>query len=237
MKNYFLLFLFFPAIAFAQEEPLPPGAHLIHVLSGTGFFVNREYVLTNAHVVKGCDKVTIKGGVPEQEAAVTVADDAQDLALIHTAQPPDEFAPLRVDISDLKIGDKLYIIGYPGLAGINGEYKFSPAKLELLNAEGRTGVFYVSNVIDHGNSGGPVFDESGNVIGVVVAKTVLTMMNKETQEKISEQPVGVAINLAVVKDFLLMHGVYVQWASSNQQHDDDYIQSHGKDYSVRKNNE
>jgi S1-C subfamily serine protease len=192
------------------------------------------YVITNAHVVKGCSKVIIKGAVPERVVSVRVLDDEHDLALLQTDQPPQQFAPLRFNIDELRVGDKVFVIGYPGVAGARGEYKVAQAEVLNLagNVSGNPGQFYITDVVEHGNSGGPVFDGSGNVIGVVVAKSVLTTINKATQQKIAEQRVGVAITLATLENFLYTHGVYTELSGSGLLYADDYIEEHAKDYIV-----
>ena len=204
------------------------------VHSGTGFFINQMYLVTNAHVVNGCSKVVIKGAVSEHQASVQVLDTEHDLALLQTNQPPREFAPLRFNIDDLKAGDQVFVIGYPGEEGARGQYKMAQAQVVELanNVKGNPGQFYISDVIDHGNSGGPVFDGSGNVIGVVVAKSTLTTINQATGEKLSEQHVGVAISLNTLKEFLSDHVAYTELSGSGLLYNNDYIEGHAKDYIV-----
>ncbi len=205
------------------------------VQSGTGFFVNRQYIITNAHVVDGCQSVVIKGAVPEHDAKVLVLDKEHDLALLETDMPPPQFAPLRFDIEDLKSGDKVLVIGYPGEAGARGEYAVAEAHIEdikLENSENNSKWLYITDVVEHGNSGGPVFDTSGNVIGVVVAKAVITTSYQDTHQKVSEKPVGVVITLATLKQFLLDHGVFSEWGGSGILFANDYIEERARDYIV-----
>ena len=203
------------------------------VQSGTGFFVNRQYVITNAHVVKGCTEVFVKGAIPEQKARVKVLNEAQDLALVETDESPKQFAPLRFNIEDLKQNDRVLLMGYPGEAGAHGEYAVASAQIEDMHEiKGNEGKFYITDVVEHGNSGGPVFDTSGNVIGVVVAKSVLYKVNANTQEKLSEKHVGVVISLETLKQFLYDHGVYTEWLGSNLLYSDSYIEDNAKSYIV-----
>jgi S1-C subfamily serine protease len=205
------------------------------VQSGTGFFVDHQYIVTNAHVVTGCATVIVKGAVPEHEARVVVFDNEHDLALIQTDKPPREFAPLRVNIEQLHVGDRVLVIGYPGQQGAQGEYKVSDAQVDNVAPVmpgSSPGQFYITGGVEHGNSGGPVFDTTGNVIGVVVATTVLTTTDAVTQQKISERKLGVAITLATLKDFLVQHGVYFQWQGSGLMLNDGYITDRAKDYIV-----
>lgn len=229
--------LFFSVLLAAMLMPTVSGAQqtiqYFHVQSGTGFFVNRQYVITNAHVVKGCSEVYIKGAVPEGKAIVKVQDDKNDLALLETTKSPQQFAPLRFNIDDLKPGDKVLLIGYPGEAGARGVFSEATAQIEDMHKlSGGEGRFYITDVVEHGNSGGPVFDTSGNVIGVVVAKSELYTVNSVTQQKLSEKHVGVVIDLATLKQFLFDHGIYTEWLGSNLLYTDSYIEDSAKAYIV-----
>lgn len=205
-----------------------------YIQSGTGFFVNRQYVITNAHVVEGCKNVIIKGAIPEHKATVRTIDKEHDLAIIETDMPPPQFAPLRYNIDDMKAGDKVMVIGYPGEAGARGEYKVAEAKIEdiKINDTDNSKWLYITDVVAHGNSGGPVFDTSGNVIGVVVAKAVITTSNPNTHETINEQTAGVVISLKTLRQFLFDHGVFTAFSGSGIIFADSYIEERAKDYIV-----
>jgi S1-C subfamily serine protease len=229
MRRLVFLFLAFaPLMAEAQTQRM----EYFRIQSGSGFFVSPDYAITNAHVVKHCQSVYLKSAsasepsapepsasepsAPEQRAEVLVTDEAHDLALLRPERPAGEVAPLRFNIDDIQAGADVLVVGFPGEEGIKGEYKVMPARVEqvALDAGGKSDALYISDVLEHGNSGGPVFDMSGNVIGVVVAKTVLTTMEMPTRKVLSEQHLGVAISLATVKQFLFDHGVFAQWNSS-----------------------
>jgi serine protease Do len=227
---FFILCVVYALPASAQEI-----VRLIRVQSGTGFFVNRQYIITNAHVVEGCSKVTIRGAVNEHEATVKARDTEHDLAIIETDDPPRQFAPLRFNIEALRPGDKVYVIGYPGENGIRGESKVMQGQVQDIapTVQGiNPGHFYISDILDHGNSGGPVIDASGNVIGVVVAMTSINTINSATQEKVAEQRVGVVISLNTLKQFLVDQGTYFQWTESGLQLSDSYIEQRVMDYLV-----
>jgi len=204
------------------------------VQSGTGFFVNRQDIITNAHVVNGCSSVIIKGAVPEHEAKVRFIDSDHDLAVVETDMPPPQFAPLRYNIDELKTGDRVMVIGYPGESGAQGEYKVATAEVQdiKINDEDNSKWLYITDVLEHGNSGGPVFDTSGNVIGVVVAKAVITTSNPETHAVISQQDAGVAITLKTLQNFMLSNGVFSSLVGSGVIFSDSYIEERARDYIV-----
>ena len=205
-----------------------------NVQSGTGFFVNRQDIITNAHVVNGCNRVIVKGAVPEHEADVRYVDTEHDLAVIETDMPPPQYAPLRYNIDNLNTGDKVMVMGYPGEAGAQGEYKVATAQVEdiKINDADNSKWLYITDVLEHGNSGGPVFDTSGNVIGVVVAKAVITVSNAQTHAVVRQQDAGVVITLKTLQKFMLDHGVFSELNGSGIIYSDSYIEERGRDYIV-----
>lgn len=227
MKKTILLLILLPSLVFAQQKAYK-------IQSGTGFFVNRQDIITNEHVVSGCSEVIIKGAVSERNAKVKVIDSEKDLAIIETDMPPSEFAPLRFNIDDLRTHDKVLLIGYPGEAGIRGETSVAKSNIIdiKLNDNDQTKWLYINDVIEHGNSGGPVFDTSGNVIGVVVAKAVFTKINTQTKETMSEENAGVVITLGTLKKFLLDNGIFNEWSGSGITFADSYIEERAKSYIV-----
>ena len=238
-KILLLLIVILPSLAFADSEPTTestndPAKHQYMISSGTGFFVNRQDIVTNNHVIKGCSEVIIKGAVAEQKAHVKSVDAEHDLAIIESLTPPSEFAPLRFNIDDLKTDDKVLLIGYPGEAGIRGETTIATSNIIdiKLNDSDKTKWLYINDVVEHGNSGGPVFDTSGNVIGVVVAKAVFSQFYTGTTEKAGEQNAGVVITLATLKQFLLNNGIFNEWSGSGLVYQDSYIVEKAKSYIV-----
>lgn len=140
---------------------------------GSGFIINTNgYALTNYHVVKGVNKVTayLKGGKPF-EATVVKTLPKQDLAIIKLPGTEYDCIPLNSK-NDMGVGSEVYAFG-------------SPVSLELSNSISRgivSGIRYIKdkkltllqidNSINGGNSGGPLVNKSGEVIGVVSAKII-----------------------------------------------------------------
>jgi S1-C subfamily serine protease len=210
----------------ALKVPAGKSKTIYHIISGTGFFVTKSYVVTNAHVLKGgCDKIVIKGAVPERTVTLKVLDTEHDLALLETSHPPQQYAPLRFNLDDLKIGDKVYILGFPGVEGIHGEYHFAQAQILDLGSRSHRERFYITDVLLHGNSGGPVLDKNGNVIGVVVATSTFSKGDKKVD-------VGVVISLTTLKEFLTANSIFADWITSHLSYDEDYIEDNAKDYIV-----
>ncbi len=141
---------------------------------GSGFLINAEgQILTNNHVISGSQKIQVT--LPDQtqhEARVLVRDPVNDLALIEIDAPeaPLPFLPLG-DSDNLQVGQKVLAIGNPlGLdntltTGIVSslERTIPGQDMEL------SGMIQTDAAINHGNSGGPLLDSSGNVIGINTA--------------------------------------------------------------------
>jgi hypothetical protein len=108
---------------------------LYKISSGTGFVVNNEgHVITNAHVVKACKSISILTAKGEEQAELVAADSTQDLAVLKTGYISPYNAPLRWNIRDLKVGDPVVVMGYPGQEGSTGHYKFKKSTITSRNS-------------------------------------------------------------------------------------------------------
>lgn len=195
----FVLSFLFSTPAFAQQTVV------YKISSGTGFVVNNEgHVVTNAHVVKACKSISILTMKGEEQAELVAADSAQDLAVLKTGYISPYNAPLRWNISELKVGDGVVVMGYPGQEGSTGNYVFK--KTTVTSLKGPTGenrFIQLASVASKGNSGGPVLDGSGNVIAVI-SGTALTY-RADSEGKPTGNAIGqadVAITLEALQDFL-----------------------------------
>lgn len=182
------------------------------ISSGTGFFISMSgYLITNAHVVKGCDKAVIKGDMRRTVVDVVAIDPARDLALLQASFMPQYAAPLRDNIKELKAGNKALVMGYPGNHAITGDYALVDTEvLDVVGPLGDPHTIQFSDSAQKGNSGGPLLDLSGNVIGVVMGKSEVYRIDPVTKEKTNFQQSDVAISIRVLKEFLQAHGVYAR---------------------------
>jgi len=177
--------------------------------TGTGFFVTADgYVVTNAHVVEGCANPKVVCGLAQPITAQVLARDAaNDLALLKVDFASDQVAILRAGV---KIGEEIAAFGYPlqGLLSAGGNFTVGNVSA-LAGLKNDSGRIQISAPIQPGNSGGPVVDQSGNVIGVVVSKLA----------DFTQQNVNFAIKVNVLTEFLDSHGVpYSTGASDNPLH-------------------
>ncbi len=186
---------------------------------GTGFAVSRTgLVLTNAHVVQDCKEMRTASAFTEVRTTALVAiDPSNDLALLKVSPAPDDAAVFR-EGRGLRQGDTILAIGFPLPGVLASEASLTTGTVTAL-AGLRDDVRYlqVSAPIQAGNSGGPLLDGSGNVVGVVSAT-----LNSDAAVQLTgnaPQNVNFAIHGSVVKVFLDSKGVDYETAPSTVTYD------------------
>lgn len=137
----------------------------------TGFLLNKNgYVVTNYHVVNGADSVHLQNRLGESYKADIIYKDAtKDLAILHisdTEFTPSKNIPYSFRRQNLDLGDDIFTIGYPRDEAVYGEGYLSSAT----GYAGDTLAYQISIPLNPGNSGGPVFDHYGNIIGIISGK-------------------------------------------------------------------
>ncbi len=142
---------------------------LLAAASGTGFFINKSGVLvSNNHVIESCDKNFVFYEGESYEAIVLGIDRVNDLALMKTdINPKSHFSISNQDASLL---DDVIIAGYPLGKNISASIKTTKGSITSLAGFGDNySNFQTDAALNQGNSGGPIIDKRGNVIGVAVA--------------------------------------------------------------------
>ncbi len=178
--------------------------------SGSGFFVGSDgYVVTNAHVVDGYDAPKVISGRAEPAEAVVVARDAKnDLALLKVGVTADHAAILRRGV---KVGEDLAAFGFPLFGRLSAGGNFTLGNVSALTGmQNDSRHIQITAPIQPGNSGGPVVDRAGNLIGVAVS-------GLGAHEKGAAQNVGFAINMNTLMAFLDAHGVAYDTQTSEEQ--------------------
>jgi S1-C subfamily serine protease len=176
-------------------------------MTGSGFFIARDgVVLTNAHVVEGCSKLsvrTVQGTVVP--ASVLAQSEQDDLAVLKSDARTVQIAPLRTAPAP-RAGEAVVAYGFPlsGLLSSTGNATTgSISALAGLRNDSRH--LQVSAPVQPGNSGGPLIDMSGNVIGVVFSKLNALRIARATKD--IPQNINFAIKASVATNFLDASGI------------------------------
>ena len=136
--------------------------------SGTGFALTSEgYLVTSYHVIQGADSLLIEGRDRKRYHAEPVYSDVKhDLAILRiTDKKFTGFGrlPYAIKSGQAELGERVFTLGYPREDVVYGEGALSARS----GFEGDTAFYQVSIPVNPGNSGGPLLDERGNLIGVV----------------------------------------------------------------------
>jgi serine protease Do len=167
---------------------------------GTAFFVSPTFLVTNNHVVKGCGS-DIRVRYPNSEwhaAAISGRDEANDLALLHTDLESLGIASFRLQS---QVGETVAAYGFPYAGLLSSSGNFTTGTLSALSGMNDDSRFVQTSApVQPGNSGGPLLDMSGNIVGVVEGQlNALTMM--QFAESVP-QNVNFAIQSTIVVNFL-----------------------------------
>lgn len=182
--------------------------------SGTGFFVNAlGWVVTNAHVVEGCTSVS----VPQMGTGdALVVDKQNDLAAFKLASGiGNPHLPLRR--SQPRLGEDIAAYGFPLNRILSDSIKVTTGNINsLVGMENDTRYLQVSTPLQPGNSGGPILDQWGSVVGVSTA-VLGTKFTDATG--IAPQNVNFAVRSNVVELFLQSRNI--QYETADPGHDDE----------------
>lgn len=146
------------------------------VLEGTGFVVAPNRVMSNAHVVAGSESVTVEVDGQSYDASVVSYDPDADISILDVPNLPS--APLVFHMQEAPSGTDSVVLGYPG----GGDFTATPARIrEIIQLNGpdiyhtttvTREVYTIRGTVRQGNSGGPLIDREGRVLGVVFGAAV-----------------------------------------------------------------
>ncbi len=190
----------------AQRSGLPFASERAFA-SGTGFVVAEGKLLTNRHVIATCAHVVARGVEGTRlPARVEAVDRERDLALLAVDRSVGPPLPFR-NGPPVRRGEYVVTYGFP----LSGLLSSGPS-LTLGNVSALAGLrdnpanFQISAAVQPGNSGGPLFDSRGHVIGVVVSKLNAARVAEMTGGDIP-QNVNFAVKGTEAFAFLVAHGV------------------------------
>src|SRR5262245_47584720 len=189
----------------SNEAPEPPAeSERLAKVSGTGFVVSKNaHIVTNNHVVANCVG-DIHGNLAGQapvKLRVVSADEENDLALLQGPKKFKEKDIATIRASAVNSGDQVVAIGYPLHGLLTSDLTVTTGIISsLAGLHNDTRFLQISAPVQPGNSGGPLHDASGNVVGVVSAKLDALRMVKATGD--IPQNVNFAIKTGALRDFL-----------------------------------
>ncbi len=163
-----------PVIARSSPSPTPEKRpnpdKIVSASSGSGFAVSSNgHIITNHHVIEGCQKVNIHHDGKSIPATVVTYDPRNDLALLKGDFLPSTVFALSTDSPELL--QDVYVAGYPFGRKISTGVKVTKGIISSLTGIGNNYAnIQIDAALQPGNSGGPILDDRGNVVGVAVAK-------------------------------------------------------------------
>jgi len=172
---------------------------LLPAASGSGFAISKDgHILTNNHVINGCQALNIHTNGKLVSARLIASDPSNDLALIK-----GDFKPKTVFLlksATPKLLDEIYVAGYPFGYAISSSIKITNGIISSLSGIGNNfSNMQIDAAIQPGNSGGPVLDKKGNVVGVAVAKLDMEAVYKDYG--VIPENINFAIKSSTAKSF------------------------------------
>lgn len=204
-----------PPVPLPEPVPKPratPKAEGPRVSYGTAFRVADGAYLTNSHVVRGCTEVSVVAlGAMRTPATVISQDVRSDLAAIRASEHGQPVAQFRV--SPVRAGEQIVAIGFPYLGLLANEAIVTTGTVSALAGLGNDQErLQIQAPVQPGNSGGPVLDAAGAVVGVVVARLNDAAIAERTGSL--PQNVNFAIKGEVAMRFLATAGLQPRIASA-----------------------
>lgn len=148
----------------------PDNSAVLQASSGSGFAVSNDgFMITNNHVIDGCKKVFVHSRGNQIPARVVTYDKRNDLALLKADFKPEAVFPLSANRPELL--QDIYVAGYPFGMNLSTSVKVTKGIISSLTGiENNFSEIQIDAALQSGNSGGPILDDKGNVVGVAVSK-------------------------------------------------------------------
>jgi S1-C subfamily serine protease len=214
----------------APTRPRP--TRRVQISTGSGFFVSKSgHVVTNAHVIKGCNRITVGDNANTQTGATLVASDRRnDLALLKlgslemaSAETKSLIKKLGIKVvplvahgllrsDDVELGESVLVAGFPYGELYSNTIKVTGGMVSAVRGiADDSGQFQMDAAAQAGNSGGPIYDANGNIVGVVVAQLNKFKVAKATGAL--PENVNFGIKASTVRQFLTSSGLPSKWST------------------------
>ncbi|MBI3199543.1 MAG: trypsin-like peptidase domain-containing protein [Rhodospirillales bacterium] len=199
------------AVTAAVPGNAAPPAAAKRVGTGTGFYINRQgHLLTNAHVIAKCRELTIsRQGAAPVPASVVKSDASNDLAVL-IATPSPAVATFRAG-RPVRAGEAVVAYGFPLTGTLSSGGVVTNGSISALSGiRDDSRYLQISAPIQGGNSGGPLLDTAGNVVGVITASL-------GSRSRDVPQNVNFALKADVARTFLEAAGVPIETSGSSRE--------------------
>lgn len=166
--------------------------------TGTGFFISQEgHMITNYHVIKNSNKITVSVEGDEIPAEVITQDKVNDIAIIKVENVKNISSLPIIKAKNSDVGEEVFTLGYPLIDVQGKELKATFGRINALSGlEDDVRLMQIDVPIQPGNSGGPLINSKGEVIGIVTATldSIVTLYKKGVLPQ--------NVNFAVKSDYI-----------------------------------
>ena len=144
----------------------------IKIWTGSGFSISNNIIVTNFHVIDKAISIyvtneSVKDTIP---ATIIASDEKKDIAILSVTNRTLSNPEYSIKTESQKTGTNIFVLGYPLTSTMGNEIKATSGIISSQSGyKGDDILYQISAPIQPGNSGGPVFDLNGNVVGIVCA--------------------------------------------------------------------
>ena len=151
-----------------KPKPSPDDNKIVPAGSGSGFLVSTDgHIITNHHVIDGCDTTKVSFNSNQINARILAVDKMNDIAILKTNIDPVSIFP--ISNKDVSLLEDVVVAGYPLGKQVSSAIKTHKGVVTALAGAGDNySNFQTDATINAGNSGGPIMNQKGNVVGIAV---------------------------------------------------------------------
>ena len=188
-----------------QEKIERENTEMLQASSGTGFSVSYDgHIITNHHVIDACQEIKVRYKNDDIQAKLIAFDPLNDLAILKIDDKP--LSVLPINYGNPEILQEIYVAGFPFGENVSTSIKMTKGIVSSLTGIGNNySNIQIDAALQPGNSGGPIFDDKGNVVAVAVEKLAI----EYAIERFGTIPenTNFGIKSSVVINFLESNGV------------------------------
>lgn len=171
--------------------------------NGTGFLITSNLFVTNNHVVASWQEVGIKLGNDIHAAKILITDKSNDISILQISDISESntfILPFGIETNP-RIGENVFVLGYPLTTLMGNDIKISNGIINSLSGiQGNATEIQISVPVQPGNSGSPVFNESGNIIGIITSG-----LNRALTENVSYAVKSTYLKILIDTDPNIIH--------------------------------